>query len=82
VTSSLRRWYRAWREVPSRPVSAWRFARYHKAELALYETCGEVYPMVCVEHMRFIPCRWGDGCILSDQTEDVEMVRERQREGA
>jgi hypothetical protein len=32
-------------------------------------------PMVCVTHKRFVPCRVEDGCKMSTDPVDVEMVR-------
>lgn len=33
---------------------------------------------VCTTHLRFVPCRKGDGCALSESAEDVERVRAYQ----
>lgn len=37
---------------------------------------------VCVTHMRFIPCRREDGCLISVLPDDVERVRRYQNDEA
>ena len=38
----------------------------------------EVPATVCVTHKRFIPCRAQDGCVISENQEDVDAVRAYQ----
>lgn len=35
-------------------------------------------PMVCVQHLRFIPCRTNDGCQLSTHPDAITAVRNFQ----
>lgn len=39
---------------------------------------GDMYPAVCLTHKRFIPCRSNDGCVVSSNELDVQMIREYQ----
>ncbi len=36
------------------------------------------WPVVCVTHRRFIPCRSRDGCVMSTEPSDVDDVRRYQ----
>ena len=35
--------------------------------------------VVCITHLRFIPCRREDGCVFSEDEEDIEKVRQYQQ---
>jgi hypothetical protein len=54
------------------PEEAMRELTRLSEELGLYD----IPPQVCITHMRHVPCR-GEGCVLSEDPEDVRRVRNR-----
>lgn len=68
------------------PPPEWKAAvRQHAAWAAMVELGQEMYDigaMVCVKHLRFVPCRHGktdSPCQLSENPEDIGYVVKYQR---